>query len=213
MGELFLSAFVTFFVVIDPIGVTPIFASLTSGSSATHRRVMAIKSVAISFVVLIGFGYGGEWLFTRLAVTLDAFRIAGGILLFMLALDMLFETRTERRENRAETLMEKEQDAPEPVDISVFPMAIPMLAGPGAIASIMLFLGENTQGLAGQTWIWAAVAANLSVALILFLFAGRVIAIMGDTVAAMITRILGVVLSALSAQFIIDGVTNILRGL
>lgn len=202
------AAFVTFFVVIDPIGVMPIFAGLTQGTSAAHRRNMAIKSVAIATIVLLGFAYGGEWLLSALGVSLDAFRAAGGVLLFLVALDMIFEKRTERREDRAGKLHGEGEDAPE--DISVFPMAIPMLAGPGAIASIMLYMSGSGGDWATQGVVLAAMAANLIVCLVLFLAAGPLMRVMGDTVAAMITRILGVILAALAAQFIFDGIAGAL---
>ncbi len=205
MIELFVSAFVTFFVVIDPPGVMPIFGGLTDGASPRWRRTMAIKSVIIATFVILGFGYGGEWLLRQLHVSLDAFRIAGGVLLFLMALEMLFEKRTERREGRAEALMEGDHAAP--VDISVFPMGIPMLAGPGTIASAMLFMG-STASFAEQGIVLAAIGVNLLICLVSFLAVGPIMRVMGDTIAAMITRILGVILAALSAQLIIDGVSG-----
>lgn len=202
------AVFVTFFVVIDPIGVTPIFAGLTQGNSPAHRRKMAIKSVGIATIILLGFAYGGEWLLSALGVSLDAFRAAGGVLLFLLALDMIFEKRTERREERAEKLSAETHAKGE--DISVFPMAIPMVAGPGAIASIMLYMSGASGDVVQQGVILAAMFANLLVCLVLFLAAGPLMRLMGDTVAAMITRILGVILAALAAQFIFDGIAGAL---
>lgn len=202
------AVFVTFFVVIDPIGVTPIFAGLTQGTSPAHRRKMAIKSVLIATIILLGFAYGGEWLLSALGVSLDAFRAAGGVLLFLLALDMIFEKRTERREERAEKLSAETHAKGE--DISVFPMAIPMVAGPGAIASIMLYMSGASGDVVQQGVILAAMFANLLVCLVLFLAAGPLMRLMGDTVAAMITRILGVILAALAAQFIFDGIAGAL---
>jgi len=204
---------VTFFVVIDPIGVAPIFAGLTDGAPARHRRVMAIKSVLIATVVLFGFAYAGEWLLGALHVSLDAFRAAGGVLLFMLALDMIFETRTKRREERAESLTEDHQaehKAGEWDDISVFPMAIPMVAGPGAIASVMLFMSEAGGSFVMQAHVIAAMIANLVLCLVLFLAVGPIMKLIGETLAAMITRILGVILAALAAQFIFDGIRGAL---
>jgi multiple antibiotic resistance protein len=206
MTELFVAAFVTFFVVIDPPGVTPIFASLTDGSTARHRRIMAVKSVLIAQLVLLGFAYGGEWLLRQLHVTLDAFRIAGGVLLFLIALEMLFEKRSERKEASAEEAAEEARaKAPPPSDISVFPMAIPMIAGPGAVASILLFMND-ARSLQEQLVVLAAVGANLLACLALFLAAGPVTRLMGVTVTATLTRILGLILAALSVQFILDGV-------
>ena len=205
------ASLVTFFVVIDPIGVAPIFAGLTEGSSNTHRRNMAIKSVLIATVVLFGFAYLGEWLLTALHISLDAFRAAGGVLLFMIALDMIFEKRTERREERAEAMSDADDTIPGTHDdISVFPMAIPMLAGPGAIASVMLFMSEARGSLSSQLMVFAGMGANLILCLVLFLAIGFIMKVLGDTLAAMITRILGVILAALAAQFIFDGVRGAL---
>jgi multiple antibiotic resistance protein len=204
---------VTFFVVIDPIGVAPIFAGLTDGAPESHRRTMAIKSVLIATVVLFGFAYGGEWLLGALHVSLDAFRVAGGVLLFLLALDMIFEMRTKRREERAESLSEEhegEHRAGDWEDISVFPMAIPMLAGPGAIASVMLFMSEAGGDLVMQAHVIGGMLANLLLCVVLFLAVGPIMKLIGDTLAAMITRILGVILAALAAQFILDGVQGAL---
>src|SRR6187399_2028184 len=137
MIELFLSAFVTLFVVIDPPGCAPIYAGLTTGASPAQKRSMALKACLIAGAILLVFALFGEQLLGALHIELDAFRAAGGIMLFLIALDMVFEKRTQRREARAESL----QKTPEIEDVSVFPMAMPMLAGPGAIASIMLLVG------------------------------------------------------------------------
>tara|TARA_R110002072_G_scaffold70115_6_gene169688 strand:- start:1409 stop:2059 length:651 start_codon:yes stop_codon:yes gene_type:complete len=205
------ASFVTFFVVIDPIGVAPIFGGLTEGMSAAHRRKMAIKSVLIATGVLLAFAYGGEFLLGAMHISLDAFRAAGGVLLFLLALDMIFEKRTERREERADKMTDEDDTVPGThEDISVFPMAIPMLAGPGAIASIMLFMSGDGGTLIGQATILTGLFVNLIVCLVMFLAVGPLMRLMGDTLAAMITRILGVILAALAAQFIFDGISGAL---
>lgn len=205
MLELFLASFVTFFVVIDPPGVAPIFATMTSSMPTMWRRKMAIKSVAIATGVLVGFSYGGEWLLGNLHVSLDAFRIAGGMLLFLIAVDMLFEKRTERREERAEAVAEGQAAHPGIYDdISVFPLAIPLIAGPGAIASAMLYFAEQ-ESIASRAVVLAGMAANLVLCLAAFLLAGPLTRLMGATVAAMITRIFGIILAALAAQFVVDG--------
>lgn len=208
MVELFLAAFVTFFVVIDPPGIAPLFASMTQGTSEAWRRKMAFKSVGIAAGVLLGFAYGGEWLLGKLHVSLDAFRIAGGLLLLLIAIDMLFEKRTERREERAEMVKEhREKHDGRFEDISVFPLAIPLVSGPGAIASIMLLFAQH-ESLASQGVILSAVAVNLLLCLMAFLLAGPLMKIIGNTGAAMITRILGIILAALACQFMIDGIVN-----
>ena len=138
MTELFISAFITLFVVIDPPGCAPIYAGLTKGASAAQQRSMAIRACLIAGVILVIFALFGEDLLNALHIELDSFRIAGGIMLFVIALDMVFEKRTQRREQRAEKVVADHAGKPEVDDVSVFPMAMPMLAGPGAIASVML---------------------------------------------------------------------------
>lgn len=206
--DLFATVFVTFFVVIDAIGVAPVFYSLTHGYGGGYRARMAIKATIVAAAILLVFGLGGQWLLDKLHVSLDAFKVGGGILLFLMALDMLFEKRTERRGNRADAVREEAEAAAKPPDISVFPVGIPMIAGPGAIASIMLFMAkERGEGdLVGQAIVMAAVGVNLAIALVLFLAVGLIMRVIGETMAAMITRIFGVILAALSAQFVLDGV-------
>ena len=206
MADVFLAAFVTFFVVIDPPGVAPMFAALTEGTPQRHVRLMAFKSVGIAAVILLAFAYGGEWLLAQLHVTLDAFRIAGGVLLFLLALDMLFEKRQERRDERTEAYKGDEPDLAH-ADISVFPLAIPLIAGPGAIASVLLFMNE-TPAFADRAMVLGALGVNLATCLVMFLFARPLMKVMGKTFAATFTRVLGLVLAALSTQFIIDGISG-----
>ena len=201
MLELFLSAFATFFVVIDPPGCAPIFASLTAGSPASHRRTMALRSVMVASFILLVFAIFGEDLLRTLGISLDAFRIAGGIMLFLIALEMVFEKRQERRESRVEDVKAQ----PEHEDISIFPMAIPMIAGPGSIASAMLMMARSN-GLEASLVVLGALAAVLLLTLIALLAAGPLMKLLGYKVEAMITRILGVLLAALAVQFVIDGV-------
>jgi multiple antibiotic resistance protein len=200
MMELFVSAFVTFLVVIDPPGCAPIYAGLTQGVAAPQRRAMAIRAVAIASGILLFFGLFGEDLLRALGVSLSAFRIAGGILLFLIAIDMVFEKRTERRENRAE-----EVSASEAEDVSVFPMAIPMIAGPGSIASIMLLMARS-EGLAQSLVVLGALALTLLLTLAALLAAGPMMRLLGNRMEAMLTRLLGVILAALATQFVIDGI-------
>jgi multiple antibiotic resistance protein len=199
---LFVSAFVTLFVVLDPPGVVPIFSSLTPGASPAHRRNMALRSTAIAGGVLFAFGIFGQPFLSALGISLAAFRIAGGIMVFLIAIDMVFEKRTERREDRAEEVVRGREVVEE--DISVFPMAIPMIAGPGSIAAIML-LTAQARGLTAHLVVFAALAAVLAITAVALLAAGPVMRLIGDKIEAMITRLLGVVLAALAAQFVIDG--------
>ena len=201
MLALFLSAFVTFFVVIDPPGCAPIFASLTGGTPASHRRAMALRSTFVAAIILFSFAIFGETFLGALGISLDAFRVAGGVMLFLIALEMVFEKRTERRTHRAEDV----KADPEHEDISIFPMAIPMIAGPGSIASVML-LTARSQGMAQSLIVLSALAAVVLVNLAALLAAAPMMKLMGYRVEAMITRVLGVVLAALAAQFVIDGI-------
>ena len=201
MTELFISAFVTLFVVIDPPGCAPIYASLTSSASAAHRRAMAVRAVGIAAVILLIFALWGKQLLGILGIALDSFRIAGGIMLFMIAMDMVFEKRTQRREDRAQQIS---AEAPPVEDVSVFPMAMPMIAGPGSIATVMLLM-SRAQGLPERMVVMAAVALTLIIMLGALLAAGPLMTLLGKKIEAVITRLLGVLLAALAAQFVIDG--------
>jgi len=204
---LFLSALVTFVVVIDPPGCAPIFASLTAGTTPAHRRAMAVRSVAVASVVLILFSLFGEAFLDMLGISLAAFRIAGGIMLFLIAIDMVFEKRTQRREERAEEISKRAADEHRPLeaeDISVFPMGIPMIAGPGSIATAMLLTSRANGWMEGGI-VLGALAATLLLTLLALLAAGPLMNALGHKVEAMITRVLGVILAALAVQFVIDG--------
>lgn len=201
MIELFLSAFITLFVVIDPPGCAPIYAGLTRDATPAQQRFMAIKACLIAAAILFGFALFGEKLLSALHIELSAFRIAGGIMLFMIAIDMVFEKRTQRREERAEKIM----GTPEVEDVSVFPMAMPMLAGPGAIASIMLLVGGSS-GIESTLVILGALASVLLLTMLALIAASPLMRLFGASVEAVITRLLGVLLAALAAQYVIDGV-------
>ena len=202
MIELFVSSFVAFFVIIDPPGCAPIYAGLTRDCPPTQRRAMAIRAVLVASGILLFFGLLGEDLLDALGVSLAAFRIAGGIMLFLIALEMVFERRTQRRENRAQEVSAD----PEHEDVSVFPMAIPMIAGPGSIASIMLLVARS-DGLTQTVTVFAALAAVLALTLLALLAAGPLMRLLGHRMEAMLTRLLGVILAALAAQFVIDGIS------
>ncbi|WP_375271797.1 MarC family protein [Sphingomonas sp.] len=201
MLELFVSSFVTFFVVIDPPGCAPIFAGLTAGATAAHRRAMAVRAVIVSAVILLVFALVGEPLLHGLGIELASFRIAGGIMLFLIALEMVFEKRTQRREDRAA----KVQATSEVEDVSIFPMAMPMIAGPGSIATVMLLMARNN-GIERSLVVFGALLANLVLMLVALLAAGPLMRVVGAKIEAVVTRILGVLLAALAVQFVIDGV-------
>lgn len=201
MIEVFLSAFVTLFLVIDPPGCAPIYAGLVAEATPRQQRMMAIRATVIATAILLVFALFGEQLLGALHIQLDSFRIAGGIMLFLIALEMVFEKRTQRREERAEKI----RATPEIEDVSVFPMAMPMLAGPGAIASIMLLMAR-AEGTEQTLAILVALASVMLLTLAALLAATPLMKLFGNDVEAVVTRLLGVLLAALAIQFVIDGV-------
>ena len=207
MLDLFLSAFITLFVVIDPPGCAPIYAGLVKGASHRQALTMAIRACVIAMLILVVFALFGENLLGALHIELNSFRIAGGIMLFVIALDMVFEKRTQRREERADKI----RATPEIEDVSVFPMAMPMIAGPGSIATIML-LTQRAQGTTETLVVLGALAAVMVLTLAALAAAGPLMKLLGTRVEAVITRLLGVLLAALAAQYVIDGVKAVLAG-
>ncbi|MGP9803945.1 MarC family protein [Paracoccus sp. NSM] len=193
----YITAFVTLFVVIDPVGLAPIFIALTPDMSAAERRRIGLRALVVAAILLMIFGLVGEAILTGIGISLPAFRIAGGLLLFLTALDMLFERRTERREGQAEA------DAPGQ-DPSVFPLAMPLLAGPGALATMILLVGEG-QGVGHVVMINVMMLAVLGIAMLLFVLATPLARALGRTGTMVVTRLLGMLLAALSVQFVIDG--------
>lgn len=194
---LYITAFVTLFVVIDPVGLTPIFIALTPGMNAAQRSRISLRAIAIAAVLLTLFGLIGEPILAGIGISIPAFRIAGGILLFLTALDMLFERRTERREEQ------NNDDQPEN-DPSVFPLATPLLAGPGSLATMILLVGQDS-GTLHVILVHLVMLAVLVIALFLFYLATPLARALGRTGIMVVTRLLGMLLAALSIQFVIDG--------
>jgi len=206
--RLFVSAFVTLFVVIDPPGCAPIFAGLTRDASHLQARGMAVRACLIAGAILFTFALVGEKLLAALHIELNSFRIAGGIMLFLIALEMVFEKRTQRRNERVEKARAKYEEAPQEVeDVAVFPMAMPMLAGPGSIATVMLLMSQ-AQGTPSTLVIMGALVSVLLLSLVALIAAVPLMRLLGDQVEAVITRLLGVLLAALAAQYIIDGLRS-----
>lgn len=203
------NAAVTLLVTIDPIGLAPLFVTVTRGMDTAERREVAIRACLIGFTILLTFGLGGQALLDALGITLPAFRIAGGLLLFWLAFEMVFEKRVERRENTATRAIDKDHIK----NVAVFPLAIPLIAGPGAI-SAMLLLSHEAAGLDdGYVGVFALIgvlASMVTACLLVFLAAGRIEKLLGDTGRIILTRLLGVILSALAVQFITDGVMQVI---
>ncbi|TMV06527.1 MarC family protein [Ruegeria sediminis] len=191
-----ITAFTTLFVVIDPPGQTPIFMALTDGMSARTRRGIAIRACLTAAGILAMFAAFGEAVLGFVGISMPAFRVAGGALLFLTALDMLFERRNKRREDRAE-----EEDHPDP---SVFPLGIPLIAGPGSIATMILLTGQQP-GIHGLALVIGVMLTVIAVVFLLYLSSGALGRLLGKTGLNVVTRLLGMLLAALSVQFILDG--------
>jgi multiple antibiotic resistance protein len=192
-----ITAFATLFVVIDPPGLVPLFIALTRGMGPEKRRAMAQRACVIAACLLLLFGVAGEAILNFIGISMPAFRIAGGILLFLTALDMLFERRTQRREG---------QQAEPDHDPSVFPLAIPLIAGPGAIATMILLVGQAGQDWTGALWVLGLMLVMMLVTFAFLLASPPLERLLGRTGTLVITRLLGMLLAALSVQFVIDGI-------
>lgn len=206
MYEAFMAAFVALFVIVDPIGIAPVFAGLTQGTSKKHQRSMALRGTLIGTLILVFFAVLGERFLGALGISLDGLRVAGGIMLFIIALEMVFEKRTERKQESATEMHEHFED------ISVFPVALPLLAGPGAIATVMLLVSDYDGEILALGGILAALGVVMLMTLIVFFMAGRVMEFLGPTVNAVLTRLLGVILAALAAQYVLDGLKSTFVG-
>ena len=194
--EFLLTSFVALFIIIDPIGLTPVFIAITQGMDDTLRRKVALRSVLVSAFVISLFIVGGETVLGFIGISMPAFRIAGGILLFLTALDMLFQRRSKRRENQTEQELVD--------DPSVFPLAIPLIIGPGAIDTVILIAGAKP-GLVGVASTGFITALVLVTVFVFFSAASRIEKLLGKTGIDVLTRLLGMLLAALSVQFVIEG--------
>ena len=202
MTAVFINSFILFFVAIDTIGNIPFFLSLTEEAKIKKRNQIAIKSVIIAFFIMITFAYAGRYLLDAIGVSLDSLKIAGGIILMILAIDILFEKRKTRREKRGEeALDEKSFD-----DIIVFPIAIPFIAGPAALTTIILLIGNYTINTEFQIPVILALIAALVVSLILMIGANFIVKFMPKQILHATARVMAFILAALATQFIIDGI-------
>ena len=202
MTAVFINSFILFFVAIDTIGNIPFFLSLTEEAKIKQRNKIAIKSIIIAFFIMITFAYAGRYLLDAIGVSLDSLKIAGGIILMILAIDILFEKRKTRREKRVEeALDEKSFD-----DIIVFPIAIPFIAGPAALTTIILLIGNYTINTEFQIPVILALIAALVVSLILMIGANFIVKFMPKQILHATARVMAFILAALATQFIIDGI-------
>ncbi|HYG87710.1 MAG TPA: MarC family protein [Azospirillum sp.] len=200
-----ISVLVVFFVVVDPIGLVPVFLGLTQGFDARRKRMIALRGTALSLAILVFFAYLGRQVLHALGIEMPAFRIAGGALLFWIAFEMLFQRRSDRKEKAADEARTDE----EAHDLAVFPLAIPLIAGPGAIASVMLLMDQYGRDWQGQLIVLGAAALVIVSAALLLMFADVVRHLLGRTMILTVSRILGIVLAALAAQTILSGITAI----
>ena len=198
MLHLFANAFIVLFVVIDPVGLAPIFVALTGGGSQEYRRRMAVKGTLTAAGILLLFVWFGDALLGALGITLAAFRIAGGALLFFVAVDMVFARPSGARLPTPSERHEAEQKE----DLSVFPLAFPLIAGPGALTTVLLQLGA---GVVAHAIVSGVLILVLALTLASLLLAGQIVRVIGETGANVIGRLLGVLLAALAVQFVLDG--------
>jgi multiple antibiotic resistance protein len=205
--EFLISALVTLFVVVDPIGLVPTFLAVTHGLPAAARVSVACRASVIAALILAGSALIGDWLLRTLSIGLPAFRIAGGLLLFSIASEMVFGVRTERQSQQAEEAIEEHVR-----NIAAFPLAIPLMAGPGAITATVLLAGRSSGDPARIAMLLGVITVVLAICLAVFLTATRIAKFFGVTGNLVLSRLLGVLLAALAVQFVIDGVRIVIAG-
>jgi multiple antibiotic resistance protein len=201
------AALVTLLVTLDPPALAPIFVSLTRGMNTQERQRVAIRASLIAFGILAFFGFGGEVLLRLLGVGLPAFRISGGLLLFWIAFEMVFERRNERKQQTADTAITEDHIR----NVAAFPLAIPLMAGPGAITAVILLAGRADGNLGLLAVLTALIALGVASCFVVFSMAERVARLLGVTGNVVLSRLLGVILAGLAVQFIINGVEALFR--
>ncbi len=195
------NAFVTILVTIDPPGLAPLFLALTKGMNRSERQQVGLRASIIGFLVLALFAVAGAVILSVFGITLPAFRVAGGLLLFFIAFEMIFERRNERKEKSADAAITRDHIH----NIAAFPLAIPLIAGPGAISATVLLSG-SFDGIAGQVVLVGVILISIALTYLVFLLAERVDRFLGQTGRSILTRLLGVILAALAVQFVADGI-------
>lgn len=205
--EFLISALVTLLVVVDPVGLVPAFVAITQGLPTRSRRSVALRACLIAAAILAGSALIGDWLLRTLSITLPAFRIAGGLLLFSIASEMVFGVRTVRQSRQAEEAIEEHVR-----NIAAFPLAIPLMAGPGAITATVLLAGRAGGDPLRLGALLGVIAVVLALCFVVFTLAARIAKMLGTTANVVLSRLLGVLLAALAVQFVIDGVRAALAG-
>lgn len=205
--DLIVNAVVTLLVTIDPAGLAPLFLAVTGGMDSAQRKQVALRSCLMGFGILVVFVIAGSGILTLFGITLPAFRVAGGLLLFWIAFEMIFEKRQERHEETAQKAITADQVR----SVAIFPLAIPLLAGPGAISAGIL-LSNDFASPTQRTGLILIIGAIIFVTYLVFLVAEKVDKLLGETGRSVLTRLLGVILSALAVQFVADGIKAIIAG-
>ncbi|MCX2722735.1 MarC family protein [Roseibium salinum] len=210
MIDYFINAFATLFVTIDPVGLAPMFLAVTAGMSRADRRRVAIRATLTAAAILLVFYVSGQTVLNVLGISVSAFRVAGGILLFLIAIEMIFGKRQERKSETVEKAVDPETHRRTVNELAIFPLAIPLISGPAAISAIILLSSQ-----APDTLTYAGLGGVIAIILLsclgAFLLADKIERLLGDTAQLVITRLLGVLLAALSVQFVADGVLTFVR--
>lgn len=211
MLDYFINAFATLFVTIDPVGLAPMFLAVTAGMSRADRRKVAVRATLTAAGILLIFYASGQTVLNVLGISVSAFRVAGGILLFLIAIEMIFGKRQERKAETAEKAVESQGHHGTVNEIAIFPLAIPLISGPATISAIILLSSQapDTVAYAGLGGVIAIILLSCMGA---FLLADRLERLLGETAQLVITRLLGVLLAALSVQFVADGILTLVRG-
>lgn len=203
--EILFNAFVTILVTIDPPGLAPIYLAVTRGMTREQRSHVSVRASIIAFFILAVFALVGAAILSILGITLPAFRVAGGLLLFFIAFEMVFEKRNDRKEKAAETAITKDHVR----NVAAFPLAIPLIAGPGAISAIVLLSGHMPTA-AGQMSLLGIILSCILITYLVFLLADKIDGLLGETGRSILTRLLGVILAALAVQFVADGIRQLM---
>ena len=203
LADFITSAIATLLVVADPVLMSALFLGITHGMSKAHRREVALRASIIAFCILLAAGLGGAKLLDLLGISLSAFRIAGGLLLLSAAAEMVFDRRSER----LKTTVEQAITVDHVKNIAAFPLAIPLMAGPGAITAMILLAGRAEGRITWLVSLYGVAAVVMAACCVAFLMAERISRLMGVTGRAVLTRLLGIILAALAVQFVIDGVS------
>ncbi|MCC6887861.1 MAG: MarC family protein [Hyphomicrobiales bacterium] len=205
--DFLISALVTLLVVVDPVGLVPTFLAVTHGLPPQARLRIAWRASVIAGLILIGTAFAGNWLLRQLGIGVPAFRIAGGLLLFLVASEMVLGVRINRQSRQAEEALEEHVR-----NIAAFPLAIPLMAGPGAITATLLLAGQAGADPLALALLVAVIVVVMVACMLAYLMANRIERLLGVTGNVVLSRLLGVLLAALAVQFVIDGVRAALTG-